>query len=124
MPLLVDELQEYGLVRSEVRRQHEGLPQKIDIRRLHCHCPVAAENDKLEQLEKLLQRDLMASPSCENVTFDLLRWCPALSCQLLECFLDLLVIVRNILQDDINESELLLKELDCSSAAENQLILI
>lgn len=83
MSLLVEELQEYGLVRSEVRCQHKGLPQQVDICRLHCHCPVAAENDELKQLKELLKRNLVANSSSENMTLDLLGWCLALPCQLL-----------------------------------------
>jgi hypothetical protein len=81
--LLVEKLQEYGLVRSEVRCQHKGLPQKVDICRLHCHCPVTAENDELKQLKELLKRNLVADSSGKNMTLDLLRWRLALPRQLL-----------------------------------------
>ena len=56
---LANELEELGLVRREVWRIYEDLPQSIDVLTLDSNGVVATEDNKLQKLEELIDSIVM-----------------------------------------------------------------
>lgn len=73
-PLLVDESEEECLVLLEVRGENHEFPKRIDVFGLDCDCPVALDDDKLQEVKKLLQQYMVASLAYEDVVLNIL-WC-------------------------------------------------
>ena len=124
LPSFVDELKELDLVRGKVGGVHVDPPKDVDIFGLDRHRVVAAQDDKLEEVQELALGVSMRGRTGKDVLLHLLDRCLLLPRYDLEGLFDLAVVLGNARYNQVHEAQAVIYALDSFLAGRVGLLLV
>ena len=94
----------------------KSLPELVQTLSTYGHGLRASQHDKLKKIKEFFKCGLMPGSASKHMALDPLWRGPVLPDKLLQGFLNLAVVQRDIRKDNANEPQLALKQLQCSAS--------